>query len=127
MVNTSTMRAYNKYIAVFLTLAVLANGVFASEMNVLMIDRAAFDATYSLDNSTPCHEKDSIDKASTPSDVNGNDCCDGDCNGCYLVSTITAKNSALMPTIHQSLINMAIDNTQLPAHASNLYRPPILI
>jgi hypothetical protein len=121
------MKRFNKYIAVFLTLAVLANGVFASQMNVLMIDKAGFETSSSIDSSAPCHEKDSIDQTSTPSGINGNDCCDGDCNGCYLGSTITAKNSALMPIIHQASINMDIDNSQLSAHSSNLYRPPILI
>jgi hypothetical protein len=49
------MKRFNKYIAVFLTLAVLANGVFASQMNVLMIDKASSDAAPSLDNSPPFH------------------------------------------------------------------------
>ena len=121
------MRRFNKYIAIFLTLAVLANGVFASQMNVLMIDNTSLEAPSSLDNSAPCHEKNSTNKSSITSDINGSNCCDGDCNDCYLGSTITARNSALVPIIHQTLINIAIDNTQLPAHVSNLYRPPILI
>ena len=127
MVNTRTMSSYRKYIAVFLTLAVLANGVFASQMNVLMIDGVGFKTSSSIDSSAPCHDKNSIDQTSIPSDLNGNDCCDGDCNGCYLGSTIPTKTSTVLSITHQTSVNVAIDNTQLPAHASNLYRPPILI
>jgi hypothetical protein len=121
------MKRFNKYIAVFLTLAVLANGVFASQMNVLMIDNTVFDTSSSDESSPPCHQQNSTVQTLIPAEINANNCCDGDCNDCFLGSTITTQESSLTPSVYQALPSIAVVNIQLSAHSSNLYRPPILI
>ncbi|MGK0500914.1 MAG: hypothetical protein ACJAYG_002568 [Oceanicoccus sp.] len=116
------MTSFFKYIAYFLVLAVLSNGLFAAQMTAVMqSDVSTMSGADSSD--LPCHGDvgESVDKASKP------DCCNGDCSGCVISSQYSAPGSTLLSSTDTFSINVVIDNHQLPQHNSSLYRPPILI
>ena len=113
------MKQFSKHIALFLTLVVLSNGLFAAQMTVTMID----DATKieSLEDQLPCHGEDADNAKETM------DCCQGDCTSCVLSTSVTNSSAAGLPKLPQAEKLIYISNHLLPAHSSNLYRPPIQI
>jgi hypothetical protein len=119
LVNNKLMKQFSKHIALFLTLVVLSNGLFAAQMTVSMIE----DATKieSLEGQLPCHGEDADNTAEAM------DCCKGDCTGCVLSTTVTSSSAAGLPKPLQAEKLAYISNHLLPAHSSNLYRPPIQI
>jgi hypothetical protein len=127
MTDNNCMKFFNKYIAVFLTLAVLANGVFSAQMTVSMIDQTVTEIAPSSSNSLPCHGEQTNSPSAALSMSENSECCDGDCSNCILSFNISAKRTSSLSDNHQAIINITIDNHKLSAHSSNLFRPPILI
>ena len=127
MDHNNKMKPSNKYIAVFLALAVLANGVFASQMSVSMVNDIIDNIASSPTSSTPCHGEESANPNTGLSTSADSGCCDGDCNNCLLGFNITVKYPSSLVDVYPSVIFVAIDNHKLSAHSSNLLRPPILI
>jgi len=113
-----SMTHFSKSIALFLTLVVLSNGLFAAQMSVTMIDDATKIQSLQ-DEQSPCHGEQS-----THADE-ANDCCQGDCSGCLLSTSVSALLSVDLPTLPPADKLSPISNYLLPAHTSNLYRPPI--
>ena len=101
-------------------LVVLSNGLFAAQMTVTMIEDAT-KAVASSEDKTPCHG----DKAVASEKVM--ECCQGDCTGCVLSTSLSHSESAVLPNPPKSEKLIGISNHLLTAHTSNLYRPPILI
>jgi hypothetical protein len=127
MDHNKKMKRSNKYIAVFLALAVLANGVFASQMSVSMVNETIINIASSSTSTLPCHGEESANPNTGLSTSADSGCCDGDCNNCLLGFNITVKYPSSLVDIYQSVILVAIDNHKLSAHSSTLLRPPILI
>ena len=114
------MKQFSKQIALFLTLVVLSNGLFAAQMTVTMIEDAT-KIESSMDEQPPCHDDKTANAEETM------DCCQGDCTGCVLSTSVSNSLAVDLPNLPQAEKLVVISNHLLPAHTSNLYRPPILI
>jgi hypothetical protein len=114
------MKQFSKQIALFLTLVVLSNGLFAAQMTITMIEDVT-KVVSSMEEQFPCHG----DK--TENTEENMDCCQGDCTGCVLSTSVFDSLTVDFSNIPHAEKLTIISNHLLPAHTSNLYRPPILI
>lgn len=108
------MKQLSKHIALFLTLFILSNGVFAAQMTVSMVEDAI--KIEAVEDQLPCHNENAEPTM---------DCCQGDCGSCVLSSSVSVSIivDSPKPPLDEILVYI---NKHLPsAHSSNLYKPPI--
>lgn len=115
------MKSLSRYIALFLTLVVLSNGLFAAQMTLSMIEDASQSAV--SEEKLPCHG----DKSEILTDTAEMDCCQGDCGDCVSSTSLNQPFLLAQSDVHQLSGSWDLADHILLAHQSNLYRPPILI
>ncbi len=97
----------------------MSNGLFAAQMTTTMTDHPIQSASeHETELEPPCHG-DMLETDNTEM----SECCEGDCSDCMLSLSLIQPAPATLNSIHQA-ITLAINNHLLPAHSSNLDRPP---
>lgn len=116
------MRNIKRIIALFLTLLITSNAVFAAQMSVSMTGDASMSVAGTM---LPCHSEARSDTETHAEDAQ--DCCNGDCNSCVSgVITITAVQTSTCLPSSPVKVGVSTENVLL-AYNVNLFRPPILI